>query len=345
MYKGNTIGVVVPCYNEADNVGTVIETVPEYVDRTYVVDDHSSDETWEVIRAAADEANHDSDPKKNTRRVDGGEGEYTDSTFSRTVVPVRHEHNSGVGAAILTGYERARRDGVDVAAVMAGDGQMDPAILDRILDPVVKGRAGYAKGNRLGGREYVAEMPAVRLVGNALLTSLTRVASGYWRMSDPQNGYTAINLDVFDEIDTGSVHEDYGFCNDLLVRLNVADVRVADVTMHARYREEQSDIRYSEFAPKLSFLLARGFLWRLHASYLRAGHPLPVVLVIGTVSLLLGAIRAVSGRQENGDTDTDGTSVFPWGVVLTAFSLAIDYHRNADLVEKHNPPDDDRNSN
>jgi glycosyltransferase involved in cell wall biosynthesis len=249
MYEGTTVAVVVPAFNEEGHVGEVIATLPSYVDRAYVVDDCSTDGTWrEIIWTAL--------------RVNDEAGES-----GLRVVPISHERRRGVGGAIKTGYERARGDGIDVAAVMAGDGQMDPDLLHHILDPVVSGDAGYAKGTRLGSREFRSGMPAWRLFGNALLTLLTRIASGYWEMSDPQNGYTAVSLAVFDEVALDTLYEDYGFLNDLLVRLNAAEVPIADVPMPARYGDESSSIRYTEFVPKLSALLLRGFLWRLRTRY------------------------------------------------------------------------------
>lgn len=336
------IGVVVPAYNEAGNVGEVIETIPAFVDRTYVVDDHSSDRTWEEITAVAETLN------RSRRSSDGGVTVTTELTDvvedsgRGAVVPIRHDQNTGVGGAITTGYRRAREDGMDIAVVMAGDGQMDPDILPRILDPVVSGRVRYSKGNRLGNNELVRGMPNWRLFGNLLLTCLTRIASGYWRMTDPQNGYTAIDLSVFDEIQLDDLHRDYGFCNDLLVRLNTVDAPIADVPMRARYGDEQSHIRYSRFMPKLSLLLARNFLWRLRTSYLERRDPLPIVLLLGLLCFPVGFVQtlraAVPGAGSGGRRDR---SMFSAGAALTLLSLAVDRHRNTGLVEKETPDDTD----
>jgi glycosyltransferase involved in cell wall biosynthesis len=256
MYKRNRVAVVVPAYNEEWFVGTVIETVPEFVDRVYPVDDASTDGTWaEICEAARPEA---SPTVAGAPVGDGG------PTRTRTI-PIRHERNRGVGAAITTGYERARRDGADVVAVMAGDGQMDPGQLDRLLDPVVEGRADYAKGNRLLGDDHRDGMPKHRTVGNVALTLLTRISTGYWRLMDPQNGYTVISREAIERIDFDRLYSDYGFANDLLVELNVRGFRVADVAMPAVYGNETSHICYRSFVPRVSWVLARGFVRRLRA--------------------------------------------------------------------------------
>jgi glycosyltransferase involved in cell wall biosynthesis len=259
MYAQSTIGVVVPAYNEADFVDEVIHTVPDFVDRVYVVDDGSTDETWQTVVRAARSENSDAD-------LDG---------VDRWVIPIRHQVNRGVGASIKTGYRRALEDGMAIVAVMAGDGQMDPDHLPRLLDPIIRGEADYAKGNRLAGTSDRTTMSRWRLFGNAVLTGLTRVASGYWSLSDPQNGYTAISADALSAIDIDGLYDRYGFCDDLLVRLNLAGMSVEDVAMPAIYGDEESSIQYRTFVPWLSWLLWRRFIWRLAATHGPLSRPRP----------------------------------------------------------------------
>lgn len=188
--------------------------------------------------------------------------------------PIRHERNRGAGAAVKTGYARALEDGMDVIAVMDGDGQMDPAHLERVIEPVIAGEVTYAKGNRLRSSRDYATMSRWRLFGNMLLTMLTRVSSGYWELSDPQNGFTAISSDGLRTVDFDQLYDRYGFLNDLLFALNVNREPVADVAHPARYGDERSTIRYSTFVPRLSALIARNFLTRITRSYvLRRFHP------------------------------------------------------------------------
>jgi glycosyltransferase involved in cell wall biosynthesis len=281
VYNGYTVGLVIPAYNEADHVGRVIDEIPEIVDRAYVIDDASTDDTWDVITERAEVAN---ERRPELVLADGGE------TFDRRVVPIRHETNGGRGAAIKTGYRQALADEMDAIAVFDADGQMDPAILDQFLDPIVDGRADYAKGNRLLSRAHREGMSRWRLVGNTLLTLLTKVASGYWRMMDPQNGYTAVSARMLRSLDLDELYDEYGFLNDMLVHLNVSDARVVDVAMRARYGDEESGIRYSRFVPRVSSLLLRDFLWRLRVKYLMFDfHPLVGLYLLGFIAAVGGA--------------------------------------------------------
>lgn len=254
MYRDHTVGVVITAYNEAELVGDVIDGVPSFVDRVYAVDDCSTDSTWAEItqRAAVESTDTASFPV-----ADGGH------RHGSRVVPIRHEQNGGVGRAITSGFREALDGDVDIVAVMDGDGQMDPANLDRLLDPIVDGRASYAKGNRLAKLSHMNSMSLFRLIGNVLLTILTRIASGYWRMRDPQNGYNAIETTTLKRIPLSQLHDRYGFRNDMLIRLSVEGVTVADVAMPAVYGDEESGIHYTTFVPQLSWLLLGRFFWRL----------------------------------------------------------------------------------
>ncbi|USZ68098.1 glycosyltransferase family 2 protein [Halorussus salilacus] len=360
MYREKTVGVVVPAYNEEGFVGEVIDTIPAFVDRVYPVDDCSTDRTWAEIRAHADRLNDSERPLNDSerpvtdghgrelRRADSGggatDGGATDGSVvgdaddrpARRVVALRHEENRGVGAAIKTGYRRAREDGMDAVAVMAGDGQMDPDYLPRVLDPVVSGRADYAKGNRLLLKSYREEMSDWRLFGNALLTMLTKIASGYWKMMDPQNGYTAISHDALDALDLDSIFDDYGFANAMLVHLNVAEMRVADVPMPARYGDEDSDIRYSTFVPQLSALLARGFGWRLTTKYLvREFHPLAFLYGLGVLGTLAGLYGSVRDRVRGERGCGPATALV--GLLSGVLAMAFDRYENDDRYVRTDP--------
>jgi glycosyltransferase involved in cell wall biosynthesis len=285
MYGGKTIGVVVPAYNEAGLVGGVIETMPAFVDRVYVVDDSSTDDTWAEVTSHAAAANE----RRNAESplADGGRAEF--------VIPVRHEENRGPGGARKTGYARALADEIDVVATMDADGQMDPTYLDRIVAPVADGRVAYAKGTRLGSREFWREMPPFRLFGNLLLTFLTKVASGYWEMTDPQNGYTAISRAALADIGIETLYDDYGYLNDVLTSLNVDSRSIADVSHPARYGTEHSGIQYSTFVPSLSGVLLRNFCRRLTNRYLMFDfHPLAFLYGLGALGLAGSAFSAGS---------------------------------------------------
>lgn len=243
MYKGKKIGVVVPAYNEEKFIAGVINTIPCYVDKVYAVNDCSTDKTKEIMSNLAGHS-------------------------SRLLV-VNRQVKGGVGAAIISGHKCALRDNLDIVAVMAGDGQMDPAILSKFLDPVIQGTADYAKGNRLSHTEHVKGMPTFRKFGNFILTYLTRIASGYWNISDPQNGYTAISSNTLRLLDLDEVEKGFAFENDLLVRLNVVSARVVDVPHQSIYTGQQSKINYLKFIITTSRLLSRDTLWRIWAKYIK----------------------------------------------------------------------------
>ncbi|AGB39250.1 glycosyltransferase family 2 protein [Natronococcus occultus] len=329
MYRGRTVGVVVPAYDEAGFVGEVLETVPDYVDRVYAVDDRSTDRTWTAITDAATRLNRED-------ATDRGQGTVaaTDAAFDRRIVPIRHDRNRGVGAAIATGYRRALADGLDVAAVMAGDGQMDPDYLPALLDPIVENQADYAKGNRLV--DDSGEMPRLRLLGNAVLTVLSRIASGYWRIGDPQNGYTAISRHALERLDLDAVYDRYGYPNDLLVRCNAAGLRVADVSIPARYGDEESSIEYATYVPTVSALLVRTFVWRLANQYSpSAGWSVPFWYGLGALALAGSVCESVCGLVRRGPDDEPsigrGTLLAIAGVAAIAIAARLERRLNAPL--------------
>ena len=325
MYQGNTIGAVIPAYNEESFVGEVIETLPSFVDRAYVVDDCSTDDTWDEIARHAD-AGIEPDAVQNPL-PDGG------TAAGPQVVPIQHDENRGVGGAIKTGYQRALADELDVTVVISGDGQSEPDIVERVLQPVVDGEAGYAKGNRLhsGDRD---EMPAFRRIGNFVLTYLTKISSGYWRTMDPQNGSTAISYSALSAVDIGEMYEDYGYCNHLLAMLNAEEVTVADVPHRAVYDDEESHIEYRTYVPKVSWLLLRNFTGRLQETYLgREFHPLPAFYLVGAAGSLTGLLAAAK-RVFDGE---DGGLVAPLAIVLVGVlsmlvAAVLDFEENRDLT-------------
>ena len=331
MYREHAVGVVVPAYNEEGFAGEVLTGMPSFVDRIYAVDDRSTDGTWEEILAAAEtdaavrapdggtvDAGTDADTSADTtaetttetsgngsERLVAGDNRRGGALFERAtvhdpigrVLPIRHERNRGAGGAIKTGYLAALQDDlfVGIVATIDADGQMDSGLLPRFLDPIVESDAEYTKGNRLLDPEAREEMPAFRLFGNAMLTFLTKIASGYWKTMDPQNGYTAIATPALAAVDVEELYEYYGYCTDLLIKLNVERVRVADVAMPARYGEETSSIKYEEYIRKVSLLLLRGFLWRLKTRYLLFDfHPLALLYGLGALTTGTGLLEGVS---------------------------------------------------
>jgi glycosyltransferase involved in cell wall biosynthesis len=327
MYEGKSVGVVVPAHNEAEFVGEVITTIPEFVDRVFVIDDCSSDATWERIQRVSERVN----ASPNVAKADGGQ-------VRPRVVPHRHETNEGVGGAIKTGYEFAVEEGLDVVAVMNGDGQMDPDILDEIIEPVVTGRADYSKGNRLYSAEHYRGMSRWRFTGNAILTFMTKIASGYWGMTDPQNGYTAISREALEALEIDDLYDDYGFLNDLIVKLNVHGFRITDVEMRAVYGDEESGIEYSSFVPKLSKLLLVRFLWRLKFRYLVTDfHPLVFLYGLGPLGVVTGLASIGWAALDGGLTVLSaqlGILLVLFSCFVTVVAMAMDMEYNESL-ERH----------
>lgn len=178
---------------------------------------------------------------------------------------------------------------MDLAAVMAGDAQMDPDDLPRLLEPVAEDRADYAKGNRLFTGDAWHQIPKVRYVGNSFLSLLTKIASGYWSIADSQCGYTVINKKGLNLINWHGMHAHYGQPNDLLVRLNIHNLRVVDVPVRPVYNiGEKSGIRPMLIIPKMMGLLGWLFYYRMVQKYLiRDFHPLLLFYAIGLPQLFL----------------------------------------------------------
>lgn len=273
MYRAHTVAVVVPARNEAAFVGGVVAAIPAFVDRVYVVDDASTDGTG---AAAIDGASGGGGP------TEMGQTAYEHAAgplarrvadtdrVGRTVV-LSHEERRGAGGAVKTGYLAALADDADLVATIDGDGQMDPKRLKRFLDPLIDGDADYATGSRLGRRAHAAPMPTFRLVGNWLLTLLCRLSSGYWSLTDPVNGYTAIRGEALTAIEPESGYEGYGYGTELLARLHAAGCRVVDVPHPSRYGDEESGIDYRRYATRVSRLLFVTLLWRLAHERLGVG--------------------------------------------------------------------------
>jgi glycosyltransferase involved in cell wall biosynthesis len=263
VYEGKSVAVVVPAYNEEELVGSTVAGIPEFVERIIVVDDASTDAT-EARAREADER----------------------------VRVLRHEKNRGVGAATMTGYREAIADGFDVICVMNADGQMDPEDLETLVRAVASGECDYAKANRLFTAQAWQLIPRTRYIGNAILSFLTKISSGYWHIADSQSGYTAINLESLRLLAGDDLYPRYGFPNDLLVHLNVWNRRVRDYPSRPIYGVgERSGIKLRRVIPAISWLLFKGFFWRLKWKYvIRDFHPLVLFYFLGILFFGLGVV-------------------------------------------------------
>jgi glycosyltransferase involved in cell wall biosynthesis len=312
MLDGKRVAVVVPAYDEERLVGETLRGIPDFVDRIYVVDDASRD-------ATAARAGEVGDPR---------------------VEVIRHERNSGVGASIVSGYRRALEEGVDIACVMAADNQMDPGELADLVGPVARGEVEYAKANRLVTGEAWTVIPRTRYLGNAVLSLLTKIASGYWHVADSQAGYTAISGDALRRLDLDRVYAGYGFPNDMLVHLNVQNARVRDIPSRPIYDVgESSGIRLRRVVPRISWLLFKGFWWRMAQKYvIRDFHPLVffyafgvLMTVAGLVLGLLEVVLRIAGNEITTPTIVLVAVLLIAGLQLTLFAMWFDMEANKDL--------------
>lgn len=267
------IAVVIPCYRVGERVLDVLARIGPEVAAIYVVDDACPEGSGELVRRRT------RDPR---------------------VTVLTHETNQGVGGATLTGMRRAAGDGATVVVKIDGDGQMDPALLPRIVRPVVEGEADYAKGNRFHDLDLLREMPAVRLAGNAALSFLSKLSSGYWNVFDPTNGYVAIHGDVLMALPHDKIARRYFFESDMLFRLNLARAVVVDVPMAARYRGETSSLDIRREVPRFLTAHMRNFAKRLFYSYvLRDVSIASIYLLLALVLLPAGTVLGIAGWSWN----------------------------------------------
>jgi glycosyltransferase involved in cell wall biosynthesis len=312
MLDGKSVAVVIPAYDEEALIADTVAGVPAFVDRIFVVDDASRDGTAAAARETGDDR----------------------------VEIVTHERNSGVGAAIISGYRRALESGADVTAVMAADNQMDPDDLERLVAPVAHGEVDYAKANRLISGEAWRLIPRTRYLGNAVLSLLTKIASGYWHVADSQSGYTAIARPTLERLDLDRIYRGYGFPNDMLVHLNVWSARVRDFPSRPIYGVgERSGIKLYSVIPRISWLLVKRFFWRLREKYvIRDFHPLVFFYVLGflmtLVGLTLGIVETVlrfMGNEITTPTVVLIALLLISGTQFTLFAMWFDMESNKDL--------------
>ena len=265
MFEGKTVGIVVPAYNEELLIGKTLASMPEYVDKIIVVNDGSADKTLEIVR--------------NFQLNDG------------RIVIVDHERNKGLGQSLIDGYLEARRLEIDIVSVMAGDAQMSPDDLPKVMLPVARGVADYAKGNRLLHDQVIERMPAHRFIGNSGLTLLTKFATGYWHSMDPQCGYTALSKKALQCIPIERMIKGYGYNAHILYMLNVNNFTVSDVEIEPIYGDEKSKIKLSSYIPRVSVLLITLFGKRIIRKYLlRDFHPL---ILFYFLAILMGVVFCI----------------------------------------------------
>lgn len=333
MLNNQTIAVVVPAYNEETQIGDVIETMPEFVDRIVIVNDCSKDKTAEIVRGYIEndttEALHIPSILNNIKQDKYNRADWilqeqmkkemqyftpsevvNESPEKERILLINQLKNAGVGAAIARGYKWAKDHGIDCTAVMAGDGQMDPAELESICRPVVDEGIDYVKGNRLIHKSANLVIPKVRFMGNSILSILTKLASGYWRVSDTQTGYTAISKSALSAIELHKIYKSYGMPNDILVKLNIAMCSLKEVEIKPVYEVgEKSKMKIGKLIPRVSWLLFRSFFKRIWKRYfIKDFHPLFILYNLAFILFIVSipfAIRIIEYLLVTAGTTSD----------------------------------------
>lgn len=290
----NSIAVVIPCFRVGALVLDVIAAVPQSVSTIYVIDDCCPVATGNLVSERC------CDPR---------------------VTVVLHHANQGVGGAVMTGYRAALADGHDIVVKIDGDGQMDPALLDGFVAPIIEGRADYTKGNRFHRLRNVRKMPPVRLIGNAALSFMTKISSGYWQLFDPTNGYTACHRSALRELDMDTLSRRYFFESDMLFQLNQARAVVLDIPMVAHYEDEPSSLSPMRIIAPFLKGHARNTLKRLFGSYFLRGFSVASMeLLAGIAAIVIGLCIGILAWGESisqGQAATAGT------VMLAALPLIL----------------------
>lgn len=258
------VAVIIPTYKSRELILGVIERIGPEVARIYVIDDCCPEQTGALVISSVRDAR---------------------------VKVIRNSKNLGVGGAVMVGYKAAIDDGMVYLVKIDSDGQMDPALIPDFVYPIACGEADYTKGNRFFDLEDVRSMPRTRLVGNAVLSLMCKISSGYWNLFDPTNGYTAIHADVASRLPFNKISERYFFETDMLFRLNTLRAVVVDVPMEAKYGDETSNLVVSKIIGEFLLKHARNFLKRIFYNYyLRDMSLASLELPLGTFLLGFGTL-------------------------------------------------------
>lgn len=275
------ISVVIPSYKVSKYILDVIKDIPEFVNHIIIVDDKCPQNSGQIAKTSTD----------------------------NRVIICYHEKNLGVGGAVITGYKKALELNSDIVIKIDGDGQMDVNYMQKLIQPILDGKADYTKGNRFTDFKALRQMPKVRLFGNSGLSFLVKAASGYWNLMDPTNGYTAINKHALEELDLDNIAKRYFFESDMLINLNIENAVVVDVEIPAKYGDEESSLSITKtlvgFPPKLF----KGLCKRIFLKYfIYDFNMLSLYLVVGLPMLffgiVFGSIKWIEAIVNNIETST-----------------------------------------
>ncbi|HRN77238.1 glycosyltransferase family 2 protein [Ottowia sp.] len=288
------VAVAIPCYKVRSHILDVIARMPSQVQRIYVVDDKCPQQSGRLVQ---------------------------DQCRDERVRVLYHEENQGVGGAVRTGYRAALEEGMDIIVKVDGDGQMDPALIPHFTRPIERGKADYTKGNRFYRPESLKGMPPIRLFGNAVLSFINKLSTGYWSIMDPTNGYTAIHTHVLRRLPLDKLEQRYFFETDMLYRLNTLRAVVHDVPMDAVYGDEQSSLQVSKVLPEFLWKHTDRFVRRYVYNYLLRDFNIgSLYSLMGVLLLLAGSLFGLAHwllSNASGQPATSGT------VMLAALPIIV----------------------
>ena len=295
------IAIVIPCFKVKDHISRVLKKMPTVVDHVYVVDDACPEKTGEFVKNKIDCSN---------------------------ITVIFNENNQGVGGAVIAGYRQAIADNYDVVVKIDGDGQMDPGFIPSLIRPILEGKADYVKGNRFFTLESLKTMPNIRKFGNALLSLVNKVSSGYWNIMDPTNGYTAIHKQALTLLPLEKLDQRYFFESDLLFRLGTIRAVVRDAPMNAYYGEEESGLNITHTAMRFPWLYLKAFFKRIfYTYYLRDFNRASIELLLAIPLIIFGVgwgvIQWISSVEamEVASTGTVMLAVLP---ITIGFQMLLD---------------------
>jgi glycosyltransferase involved in cell wall biosynthesis len=299
MYTNVKIGAVIPAYRVSELINNLLLAIPPYIDHIFVVDDKCPD-------ASGQEAEKVRDSRINI---------------------IYHGQNTGVGGAVVSGYKKALEAGCDIVIKIDGDGQMDPKYIPDLLAPLINDEADFAKGNRFMDFRALKKMPKVRLFGNSVLSFLVKIASGYWNIIDPTNGYTAVHRRCLEKLDLNRISRRYFFESDMLIHLNLINAVVTDISIPARYENEKSSLNITriifEFPPKLlGGLVKRIFLKYFIYDFNMAS----VYLLLGLPMFMFGTVFGVIEWIDSifyGTAKTAGTIMLIALPIIVSFQMLL----------------------
>lgn len=338
MLNGKLIGVVVPAFNEEQQIGMVIDTMPKFVDRIIIVNDFSLDATSKVVSnyvskdsLSAVSIEFDSflfDNEKN-RELDRFIKSSPPHNVKKDqrIILLNNKKNEGNGKSIARGLKFAFDLGLDAVSIMDGDGQMDPNELIDIMSPVAFDNVNYVKGNRLTHPSANLVIPKIRLFGNSILSILNKMAAGYWKVSDTQTGYVCLSKEMLSKIELHSMYKRYGWPNDLLVKANIESCTIREVGIKPVYNVgEQSKMNIFKVIPKISWLLVRSFFKRLYIKYLfKSFHPIFLLYHFSAVLFIFNIknlITVLNVFFEGDDISFENLLIFSF-VAISSFQSLI----------------------